>query len=140
MPRPMKEQTLITRDAKIAQPSEVTVKPVEVKPSIVKVCGLICWLIQATRRSNAPFMTKEIKPKVTMYSGIAITLMTGAITELIRPKIAPITNKVSTNCHNSVPPYGCNCTPGMIAETSQRPRPFITVETIKRFMVRLCHH
>ena len=107
---------------------------------MVKVDGLSCWLIQATSNSKAPFMTNEINPKVKMYSGMAITLMTGAIIELIRPKMAPITNKVITNCHISLPPYGCNCTPGMIAETNQRPRPLMTVETRKRFMVRLCHY
>ena len=136
----MKEQMLITRAAKIAQPSDVTVRPAEVKPSMVKVVGLSCWLIQATKSNKAPFMTNEINPKVRMYSGMAITLMTGAIIELIRPKIAPITNKVMTSCQISLPPYGCNWTPGMIAETNQRPNPLMTVETRKRFMVRLCHY
>lgn len=75
---------------------------------MAKVAGLSCWLIQATSSNKAPFITKEIKPKVRMYSGMAITLITGAIIELISPKIAPITNKVITNCHISVPPYGCN--------------------------------
>jgi len=100
----MNEQTLMMIEAKIAQPREVMVNPVLVNPSMVKVFGLICWLIQATNRSNEPLMTKEISPKVNMYRGKAITLITGAIIELISPKIAPITNNVMINCHNSSPP------------------------------------
>ncbi len=65
-PRPMNEQTLITKEAKIAQPKEVIASPSEVKPSIVKVSGLSCWLIQATRSNSEPLITKEISPKVRM--------------------------------------------------------------------------
>jgi len=100
----MNEQMLITIDARIAQPRDVMVSPVLVNPSIVKVLGLSCWLIQATNRSSDPLITKEMSPKVNMYKGIAITFITGAITELIRPNMAPITNNVTINCHNSSPP------------------------------------
>lgn len=103
-PRPMKEQTLITRAAKIAQPSDVIASPAEVKPSMVKVSGLNCWLIQATSSSKAPLITNEISPKVIMYRGMAMILITGAITELISPKIAPIARRVSTTLTKSVPP------------------------------------
>lgn len=130
----MNEQTLMTIEAKIAQPKEVIVSPELVNPSIVKVFGLNCWLIHATKSSNEPFMTKDIKPKVRMYKGMAITLMTGAITALITPKTAPITSKVTTSCHNSSPPYGLRPMPGMIADTNQIPNPLITVLTRKRFM------
>ena len=94
----------MTIEAKIAQPSEVIVSPELVNPSIVKVFGLNCWLIQATNSSKDPFMTNEINPKVRMYSGNAITLITGAITAFITPKTAPITSKVTTSCHTSLPP------------------------------------
>ncbi len=102
----MKEKMLMTRAARIAQPSETTVSPSGPKPSMLNVCGLNCWLIQATKSSSAPLMTKEISPKVSMYRGIAMTLMTGAITALMTPKIAPINNSVSASCQGSVPPYG----------------------------------
>jgi len=133
-PLPMNEHTLMTIEAKMAQPREVIVNPVLVKPSIVKVLGLSCWLIQATKRSREPLITNEIKPKVNMYRGNAITLITGAITELMSPKTAPITNNVTSNCHNSSPPYGVSPIPGIIAETSQIPRPLMTVLIRKRFM------
>jgi hypothetical protein len=100
----MNEQMLMTIDARIAQPRDVIVSPVLVKPSIVKVSGLSCWLIHATNSNKDPLITKEIRPKVNMYKGIAITLITGAITELIRPNMAPITSNVTINCHNSLPP------------------------------------
>jgi hypothetical protein len=100
----MNEQMLMTIDARIAQPRDVIVSPVLVKPSIVKVSGLSCWLIQATNSNRDPLITKDISPKVNMYKGIAITFITGAITELIRPNMAPITNNVTINCHNSLPP------------------------------------
>ena len=103
-PRPINEQTLITKAAKIAQPRDVIASPSEVNPSIVKVSGLSCWLIHATSSSSAPLITKEIRPKVMMYRGIAMILMTGAITELIRPKIAPTTRSVKTRLTKSVPP------------------------------------
>ena len=124
----------MTIEAKMAQPKEVIVRPELVNPSIVKVLGLSCWLIHATKSSNEPLMTKEIKPKVRMYSGKAITLMTGAITAFITPKTAPITSKVTISCHNSSPPYGFSPIPGMIADTNQMPNPLITVLTRKRFM------
>ena len=103
-PRPINEQTLITREAKIAQPSEAIARPLGVNPSMVKVSGLNCWLIQATNSNSAPFITKEISPKVIMYSGIAMILITGAITAFIRPKIAPMTKRVAIRFSKSVPP------------------------------------
>jgi hypothetical protein len=66
MPRAINEQMLITIDAKIAQPRDSMASPSVVKPSIVKVSGLSCWLIQATNRRRAPFITKEMRPKVKM--------------------------------------------------------------------------
>lgn len=132
--RAINEQMLMTIDAKIAQPRDSIVSPWVVNPSIVNVSGLSCWLIQATKRSSEPLITKEISPKVSMYRGKAITFMTGAIMELIRPKMAPITSKVIINCHNSSPPNGLSPIPGMIAEISQIPRPLIEVLTRKRFM------
>jgi len=103
-PRPIKEQRLITKAAKIAQPREAIASPSEVKPSIAKVSGLNCWLIHATRSRSAPLITKEISPKVMMYRGIAMILITGAITALIRPKMAPIARSVRTTLSKSVPP------------------------------------
>jgi len=100
----MNEQTLMTIEPKIAQPKEVIVRPELVNPSIVKVFGLNCWLIQATKSNREPFITNEINPKVRMYRGMAITLITGAITAFITPKTAPITSKVRISCHNSAPP------------------------------------
>lgn len=103
-PRPMNEQMLITNAARIAQPSEAIAKPCEVKPSMVKVSGLSCWLIQATKSNNAPLITKEIKPNVIMYRGIAMILITGAITALMSPNIAPIKRSVNKRLTKSVPP------------------------------------
>ena len=62
----MNEQMLITIEPRIAQPREVIVSPVLVKPSIVKVSGLSCWLIQATNRRSDPLITNEIRPKVSI--------------------------------------------------------------------------
>ena len=103
-PRPIKEQRLITKAAKIAQPRDAIARPSEVNPSIEKVSGLSCWLIHATSRSNEPLITKEISPKVMMYRGIAMILITGAITALIRQKMAPIARRVRTTLSKSVPP------------------------------------
>ncbi len=100
----MNEQILMIIEARIAQPKDSISNPSEVKPSIVKVSGLSCWLIQATRSNSAPLITNEMSPKVRMYSGNAITLITGAIMELISPKMAPITSKVAISCHSSLPP------------------------------------
>jgi len=130
----MNEQMLITIEAKIAHPRDSIARPSLVKPSMVKVSGLSCWLIHATKSRRAPLITNEMSPKVKRYRGKAITLITGAITELIRPKMAPITSKVAINCHNSSPPYGFRPIPGMIAETSQIPSPLMMVLIRKRFM------
>ena len=100
----MNEKMLITIEARIAQPRDSISSPSVVNPWIVKVSGLSCWLSQATNRRREPLITNEISPKVKMYNGNAITFITGAIMELMRPKMAPITNKVPINCHNSLPP------------------------------------
>jgi len=139
IPLPINEMMLITIDAKIAQPKDSICNCCRLNPSIVKVVGAICWLIHATKSSRAPFIKNEMSPKVRMYSGMAMTLITGAISELTNPKIAPITRRVKTSSKMPVPPYGARWTPGIMLETSQIPRPFSTVLTRKRFMSRLCH-
>lgn len=139
IPLPIKEMMLITIEARIAQPKDSICNCCKLKPSIRKVVGAICWLIHATKSNSAPLIKNEIRPKVRMYSGMAITLMTGATIELTTPKIAPITSSVKMSSKMPVPPYGSKCTPGIMAETSQIPRPLSTVLTRKRFMSRLCH-
>jgi hypothetical protein len=81
-----KATTLKISEAKIAQPSESIDKPALVNPSIFKTPKFKKPLTQATAKSKAPFMTNEIRPKVKMYAGKAMTLITGAITELMKPK------------------------------------------------------
>ena len=139
IPLPMNEIMLITIDARIAQPKDSICNCCKLNPSIRKVVGAICWLIHATNSNSAPLIKNEISPKVRMYNGMAITLMTGAIMELTTPKIAPITNKVKISSSAPVPPYGAKWTPGIMAETSHIPRPLSTVLTRKRFMSRLSH-
>ncbi len=100
----MNEQMLMTTEAKIAQPRLVTLSPVLVNPSMVKVSAENCWLIQATNSKRDPLITREIRPKVSMYRGIAITLITGAITAFITPNTAPMTKRLPISCQMPFPP------------------------------------
>jgi len=72
----------------MAHPSELIDRPELVKPSILKMPKFKNPLIQATSSNRAPLMTNEIKPKVNMYAGNAMILMTGAIIEFTNPKMS----------------------------------------------------
>ena len=90
--------------ASIAQPIDSMVNPSEVKPSMVSRSSPIWDESQATKRSSAPLITKEISPKVKMYSGKASIFTTGAMIACTRPKIAPISRNDPMVCQTPSPP------------------------------------